>query len=136
MGLPGTVRLRREGEREARASKDSPKGLPLESLASHALFAASRGTLLCLGFGLCTLFFFLALLAQAGRAVADVRYTSAFTAGNWRFWPVTISGQLDPDEMREHIERVRDQLWAEAAFYEAQGESSTVAYRPSRRAAA
>ena len=67
MGLPGAVWLRREGEREARASKDSPEGLPLEALASHALFAASRGTLLCLsiGFGLCTLFFFLALLAQA-----------------------------------------------------------------------
>jgi hypothetical protein len=87
MGLPGTVWLRREGEREARASKDSPEGLPLEALAGHALFAASRGTLLCLGFGLCTLFFFLALLAQAGRAVADVRYTSAIrlaTGGSGR----------------------------------------------------
>ncbi len=40
-------------------------------------------------------------------------------AGNRRFWPVTISGKLHPDEMRGRIERVRDQLWAESAFYEA-----------------
>ncbi len=46
--------------------------------------------------------------------------------GNRRFWPVTIGGQLDPDEMRGHIERTRDRLWAEAAYYEALGESSTL----------
>ena len=46
--------------------------------------------------------------------------------GNRRFWPVTISGQLDPDEMRGHIERTRDRLWAEAAYFEALGESSTL----------
>ena len=97
-----------------------PRAAPF--FASASAFARSFSSLRCLHKPAC--------------AVADVRDPSAFTAGNWRFWPVTISGRLHPDEMREHIERVRDQLWAEAAFYEAQGESSTVAYRPSRRAAA
>jgi predicted P-loop ATPase len=46
--------------------------------------------------------------------------------GNRRYWPVSISGKLDPDEMCSHIIRNRDQLWAEAAYYEAHGESSTL----------
>jgi len=46
--------------------------------------------------------------------------------GNRRYWPVTISGRLDPDEMRENIVRDRDQLWAEAAAAESAGESSTL----------
>ena len=46
--------------------------------------------------------------------------------GNRRYWPVTISGRLDPDEMRENIVRDRDQLWAEAAAAEWAGESSTL----------
>lgn len=43
--------------------------------------------------------------------------------GNRRFWPVTISGQFDADEIVENIARDRDQLWAESAHYEAMGES-------------
>jgi predicted P-loop ATPase len=43
--------------------------------------------------------------------------------GNRRYWPVSISGKLDPDKMCEAIARDRDQLWAEAAFYEARRES-------------
>ncbi len=46
--------------------------------------------------------------------------------GNRRYWPVKISGKLDPDEMCAHIIRTRDQLWAEAAYYEARGEGSTL----------
>ncbi len=46
--------------------------------------------------------------------------------GNRRYWPVSISGKLDPDEMCAHIVRNRDQLWAEAAYYQARGESSTL----------
>ena len=45
------------------------------------------------------------------------------TTGNRRFWPVTISGGLDPDEIVANISRDRDQLWAEASYYEAAGES-------------
>ena len=43
--------------------------------------------------------------------------------GNRRFWPVTISGKLDPDEIVANISRDRDQLWAEAAYCEASDES-------------
>ena len=43
--------------------------------------------------------------------------------GNRRFWPVTISGKKDPDEIVANITCDRDQLWAEAAHYEAKGES-------------
>jgi predicted P-loop ATPase len=45
--------------------------------------------------------------------------------GNRRFWPVTVghSADYDPDEAKALIESNRDQLWAEAAHYEAQGES-------------
>ena len=46
--------------------------------------------------------------------------------GNRRYWPVSISGRLDPDEVRDNIARDRDQLWAEAAYYEARGEGSTL----------
>ncbi|MEJ2229006.1 MAG: virulence-associated E family protein, partial [Alphaproteobacteria bacterium] len=45
--------------------------------------------------------------------------------GNRRFWPVTVGhpANYDPDEAKALIENNRDQLWAEAAHYEAQGES-------------
>ncbi len=46
--------------------------------------------------------------------------------GNRRYWPASISGRLDPDEARDNIARDRDQLWAEAAYYEARGEGSTL----------
>jgi len=48
------------------------------------------------------------------------------TTGNRRFWPVAISGVLNPDEIVANITRDRDQLWAEAAHYEAKGESLTL----------
>ena len=43
--------------------------------------------------------------------------------GNRRYWPVSMSGRADPDDMREHIARNRDLLWAEASYFEAMGES-------------
>ena len=43
--------------------------------------------------------------------------------GNRRYWPVSMSGRADPDDMREHIARNRDLLWAEASYFEATGES-------------
>lgn len=45
------------------------------------------------------------------------------TTGNRRFWPVSIGSEYDPDEAVERIARDRDQLWAEAAHFEAEGES-------------
>jgi Virulence-associated protein E-like domain len=43
--------------------------------------------------------------------------------GNRRFWPVSVGDNVDPQEVIEGITRDRDQLWAEAAHYEARGES-------------
>jgi len=46
--------------------------------------------------------------------------------GNRRFWPVRIGGAIDPDAIAAAITQDRDQLWAEAAAYEAQGEAITL----------
>ena len=46
--------------------------------------------------------------------------------GNRRYWPVTISGKVDPDEMCGHSVRPRDQLWAEADAAMRDGESSVL----------
>jgi hypothetical protein len=46
--------------------------------------------------------------------------------GNRRFWPVSIKPMADADEIVRRIVRDRDQLWAEAAHYESQGESVTL----------
>ncbi len=54
--------------------------------------------------------------------VNDAHYLRDAT-GNRRFWPVSISGKFDPDEIAANISRDRDRLWAEAAYYEAAGES-------------
>ncbi|MEJ2117256.1 MAG: virulence-associated E family protein, partial [Alphaproteobacteria bacterium] len=45
------------------------------------------------------------------------------TTGNRRFWPVTIGDAYDPDEAVTRLIQDRDQLWAEAAHFEAQGEN-------------
>ena len=54
--------------------------------------------------------------------VNDAHYLRDAT-GNRRFWPVTISGKHDPDKIAANVARDRDQLWAEAAHYEAEDES-------------
>jgi hypothetical protein len=43
--------------------------------------------------------------------------------GNRRFWPITIGDSHDPEAAIARLAKDRDQLWAEAAHYEAQGES-------------
>ena len=48
----------------------------------------------------------------------DSEYLQSQT-GNRRFWPLKVNSPIDLNQLR----RDRDQLWAEAAHYEAQGES-------------
>jgi predicted P-loop ATPase len=43
--------------------------------------------------------------------------------GNRRFWPVTVKPTDVAEEIVERLIANRDQLWAEAAHYESQGES-------------